>query len=89
MNLTWRYVSNVRDNRITDFRLPSRQYWGLSFGYRPDRGFLEGLEIRGGVTNLTNTDPILYPSYVEANTEPSTYDVIGRRYFVRMTYRFL
>jgi outer membrane receptor protein involved in Fe transport len=88
MNLTWRYVGHVQDNWITDFRLPSRQYWGLSFGFSPDSGFLEGLAIRGGVTNLTNTDPILYPSSVEANTEPSTYDVIGPRYFVRMTYSF-
>ena len=83
------YVGDVQDNWITDFRLPSKQYWGLTLGYRPDSGFLEGLEIRGGVTNLTNTKPILYPSNVEANTEPSTYDVVGRRYFIRMTYRFM
>jgi iron complex outermembrane receptor protein len=88
MNLTWRYVSDLMDARITTFRLPSRQYWGLTLGFAPDDGFFEGLVIRAGVTNLTNTDPILYPSSVEANTEPSTYDVIGRRYFVRMTYRF-
>ena len=88
MNVTWRYISHVHDARIADFRLPSRQYWGLSFGFRPDSGFLEGLVVSGGVTNLTNTDPILYPSSIEANTEPSTYDVIGRRYFVRLGYRF-
>jgi outer membrane receptor protein involved in Fe transport len=89
MNLTWRYVGDLQDNWITDFRLPSRQYWGLTVGFRPDSGFFQGLEIHGGVTNLTNTKPILYPSNVEANTEPSTYDVVGRRYFIRMTYSFM
>jgi outer membrane receptor protein involved in Fe transport len=88
INVTWRYVGKVQDDWITDFYLPSRQYWGLTVGFSPDSKIVEGLEIRGGVTNLTNTEPVLYPSWVEANTEPSTYDVVGRQYFVRMTYRF-
>jgi len=88
VNLMWRYIGNLEDDWITDFTIPSRQYFGLTFGYAPDRGTLEGLVIRAGVTNLMNQDPPLYPSSVEANTEPSTYDVLGRRYFLRMNYRF-
>ncbi len=84
----WRYISSVDDEWIPDFVIPSRQFLDLSFGFTPDDGFLEGLAFRAGVTNLTNEDPPIYPSWVESNTEPSTYDVLGRRYFVRMNYRF-
>jgi hypothetical protein len=43
---------------------------------------------RAGITNLTDTQPAVYPSSVEANTEPSTYDVLGRRCFLRLSYQF-
>ncbi|HSN71124.1 MAG TPA: TonB-dependent receptor, partial [Steroidobacteraceae bacterium] len=44
--------------------------------------------VRAGVINLTNEDPELYSPSVDSNTDPSTYDVIGRRYFVNARYRF-
>jgi outer membrane receptor protein involved in Fe transport len=44
------------------------------------------LRLRAGVTNLTDEDPIIYPSQQQANTDPSTYDILGRRYFVSATY---
>jgi outer membrane receptor protein involved in Fe transport len=88
VNLMWRYIDNIKDDQIENFRIPSRQYFDLTFGFVPDNGFLEGIAFRAGVTNLTNTDPPVYPSWVEANTEPSIYDVLGRRYFVRLAYRF-
>jgi outer membrane receptor protein involved in Fe transport len=47
---------------------------------------LAGLRLRAGVTNLTDEDPIIYPSQQQANTDPSTYDILGRRYFVSATY---
>jgi hypothetical protein len=43
---------------------------------------------RGDITNLTDAQPVIYLSSVEANTEPSTCDVLGRRYFVRLSYQF-
>ena len=49
---------------------------------------MEGLRLRAGVTNLTDEDPIIYPSNQQSNTDPSTYDVLGRRYFVAATYSF-
>jgi outer membrane receptor protein involved in Fe transport len=42
---------------------------------------------RAGVENLTDVEPPIYPSYVQANTDPSQYDLLGRRYFVRLNYR--
>ena len=43
---------------------------------------------RDGITNLTDAQTVVYPSSVEANTEPSTYDVLGRRCFLRLSYQF-
>ena len=40
-----------------------------------------------GVENLADADPPIYPNYVQANTDPSQYEVLGRRYFVRLNYR--
>ena len=68
--------------------MPSRQYFDLTLGFTADDGWLEGLSLRGGINNLMDEDPVIYPSSVEANTEPSTYDALGRRYFVRLNYRF-
>jgi len=43
---------------------------------------------RDGISNLTDAQTVVYPSSVEANTEPSTYDVLGRRFFLRLSYQF-
>jgi outer membrane receptor protein involved in Fe transport len=48
----------------------------------------EELTIRAGVLNIENLKPPLYTPSVQDNTDPSTYDVIGRRYFVGATVRF-
>jgi len=44
--------------------------------------------VRAGVNNLTDKQPPLFTSYSNSNTDPSTYDVLGRRYFVGLTARF-
>lgn len=44
--------------------------------------------LRAGVNNLTDEDPRVYSPGVQANTDPSTYDVLGRRYYVGLTARF-
>ena len=62
-------------------------YFDLTFGYSFD-GTMEGLFLRAGVTNLTDQEPIIYPSNQQSNTDPSTYDTLGRRYFLAATYTF-
>ena len=48
------------------------------------------LELRGGVTNVTNKDPrfFSFASSSQGQTDASTYDLIGRRYFVALKARF-
>lgn len=48
----------------------------------------DNLSFRLGVSNVTNQEPRLYTPNVQANTDPSTYDVLGRRYFAGVKMRF-
>jgi outer membrane receptor protein involved in Fe transport len=45
-----------------------------------------------GIDNLTDEDPPIYTADngagVQSNTDPSTYDVLGRRYFLSADFRF-
>ena len=46
------------------------------------------VSLRAGVNNLTDEQPNVYSPGVQANTDPSTYDVLGRRYYVGLTAKF-
>lgn len=46
------------------------------------------IAVRAGVSNLTDQQPRLYSPNVQANTDPSTFDVLGRRYFVGLNAKF-
>jgi iron complex outermembrane recepter protein len=47
----------------------------------------ETFNIRAGIQNLANQQPRLYTPNVQANTDPSLYDVLGRRFFVGVNWR--
>jgi outer membrane receptor protein involved in Fe transport len=68
--------------------VPSYDYFDLFASYVVEEGMLSGLTLRAGVENLANEDPPLVASPVGANTDPSQYDVLGRRYYFNLTYRF-
>lgn len=46
------------------------------------------VQLRMGVNNVTNEEPPLYSPNIQSNTDPSTYDVLGRRYFIGINARF-
>jgi outer membrane receptor protein involved in Fe transport len=70
------------------FELDSRNYFDLTASYSFEEGMLEGLTARVGVINVANEDPVLYPSSQQANTDPTIYDVLGRRWFLNVNYSF-
>ena len=70
------------------FRIPHYDYFDLGASYDVSAGFLDGLQVRVGVENLTDEDPPIFPSYTQANTDPSQYDVLGRRYYLSLRYSF-
>lgn len=84
----WRYIGKVDDIGVPDFELDSRNYFDLTTSYAFDEGLLEGATIRVGVINVADEDPVIYPSSQQANTDPTTYDVLGRRYFLNVNYKF-
>jgi outer membrane receptor protein involved in Fe transport len=87
-NLRWRYIDSTTDLSYPDFKLDEVNYLDLTFGYAFQGNTMEGLRLRVGITNLTDEDPVIYPSDQQMNTDPATYDVLGRRYFVSATYSF-
>ncbi len=46
------------------------------------------IAVRAGVSNLTDQQPRVYTPNIQANTDPSTFDVLGRRYFVGLNAKF-
>lgn len=59
-------------------------YHNLSGSYRMS----DNLVLRGGVNNLFDQDPEYYTDPIDQNTDPFTYDLLGRRFFVKATYSF-
>jgi iron complex outermembrane receptor protein len=49
---------------------------------------LHGLHARVGIDNVFDQAPPIFPTWQQANTDPSQYDVLGRRYYLRLTYAF-
>ena len=84
----WRYIDGMQDRQVPEFTVPSYDYFDLYTSIVIDQGPLTGVTLRAGVENLTDEDPPIFPTWVAANTEPSQYDLLGRRYYVNLTYRF-
>jgi iron complex outermembrane receptor protein len=85
----WRYIDAMTDLNVPEFHTPSVNYFSLDASYEFSSGPLEGLRFDVGVENLTDQDPpILVSGSASANTDPSQYDVFGRRYFMSLRYTF-
>ena len=68
---------------ISNTGVPDNWYYDLIGSYE----VTGNLTIRAGVNNLSDQKPRLYSPNVQANTDPSLYDVLGRRYYVGIDYR--
>ncbi len=64
--------------------VPETFYW--DFGASWD--FMKNATVRVGVNNAFDQKPRTYQPNVQSGTDPSTYDVIGRRFFVQAQVRF-
>jgi iron complex outermembrane receptor protein len=62
----------------------SVMYHGLDGSFR----FSDNLILRGGINNLFDKDPPYYTDAIDQNTDPFTYDLLGRRYFMKVSYTF-
>ncbi len=68
--------------------VPSFDYHRVTARWSP----IEALDLLLGVDNLFDKDPPIYTDDAQAgqqaNTDPSTYDILGRRYYLNATYKF-
>jgi iron complex outermembrane receptor protein len=90
LGATWRYIDGMTDADLElspRFQIPSVNYFDLDASYDVS-GPLDGVRLGVGVENLTDKDPPIFPTSVQANTDPSQYDVLGRRYYVSLNYSF-
>ncbi len=62
----------------------SMWYWDVA----GDWAITDNVSLRVGVNNLFDEDPQVYAPNVQSGTDPSTYDVVGRRVFSQIKLRF-
>lgn len=90
ISLRWRHVDGMTDFRSvpvfspTAVNTPKYDLFDLTGSW----SFDERVTLRAGVNNLGDKDPPFYTSYSNSNTDPSTYDVLGRRFFVGLNAKF-
>jgi outer membrane receptor protein involved in Fe transport len=90
VQMTTRYIDGMKHantvtggSPLTNTSVSSVWYWDLMGVYE----LTSNLTLRAGVNNLFDEDPQLYTPFVQANTDPSLYDILGRRYFVGLNWR--
>ena len=88
--LVVRYIDNMihanvvtGGSRVSNTGVPETWYVDMSARY----DIMENVTLRLGVNNLLDQEPRLYSPNVQSNTDPSVYDVLGRRYFFGVDVR--
>ncbi len=88
-SLRWTYISSVVDDAADVVagdigKIDAYSYFYLNASWAVN----DTLELFGGVDNLFDKDPPRYASGFQYQTDPSTYDVIGRYFYVGARARF-
>jgi outer membrane receptor protein involved in Fe transport len=88
--LAVRYIDNMihanvitGGSRVSNLGVPETWYIDLTGRYE----IKENMTLRLGINNLLDQEPRLYSPNVQSNTDPSVYDVLGRRYFIGFDVR--
>jgi iron complex outermembrane receptor protein len=85
-----RYVDGMDDiscgagNTCTAPTVPSVTYSDISGSYY----LTDTVTLSGGINNMFDKQPPFYTNYNDSNTDPYTYDVIGRYGYVKVKVRF-
>lgn len=83
LGVRWRRVGEMQIYNTAN-KLDAIDYFDLMGTWTVN----ERVSLRAGVNNLTDQAPRTWTPGIQANTDPSTYDTLGRRYFVGLTSRF-
>jgi outer membrane receptor protein involved in Fe transport len=87
VRVSWRYMSAVDNATTTQAvkRIPAYNYYDMAFNWKINEKVRASLS----VTNMTDKKPpMLWSAAVDANTIPSSYDIIGRRYGFSLVYKY-
>jgi outer membrane receptor protein involved in Fe transport len=86
-----RYIGSMVNRLNAEFPIEtsptgvgSVTYWDSSVSYN----FAEGMMFRLGLNNMFDKQPPVYAPNVQSGTDPSLYDVIGRRYTATVQIKF-
>jgi iron complex outermembrane receptor protein len=89
-DLRMRYIGKM-DNRMSRI-FPGERFTGVAATTYWDIGgtyeVVKGVTLRAGINNLLDQKPRTYAPNVQSGTDPSTYDVIGRRLFMQVQAQF-
>ncbi|WP_116808332.1 TonB-dependent receptor domain-containing protein [Steroidobacter cummioxidans] len=91
LNVRARWIDSMQNRASVQFAgepsfsgVPSVTYLDASLSWE----FMDGGLARIGVNNLTDKEPPLYAPSVQSGTDPSLYDVVGRRIFGQLNFKF-
>lgn len=89
VSLRWQYIDSAVDLAATEANryipgVDAYNYFFLNGSYQVN----DTIQVYGGIDNLTDEAPPVYTRGFQYNTDPSTYDVIGRYYYVGVRSRF-
>ncbi|GAA0614211.1 TonB-dependent receptor [Brevundimonas kwangchunensis] len=79
----WRFVDEMtvfNSNVVLD----ATSYFDMNANWN----ITESVSLRGTVNNITDEQPQTWVPGVQANTDPSTYDILGRRFSIGLTAKF-
>jgi outer membrane receptor protein involved in Fe transport len=79
----WRRVGEMTQFGTAN-EIPQKDYFDLNASWE----ITESLSLRATVNNVGDEEPAVYSPGVQANTDPSTYDTLGRRYSIGLTAKF-
>lgn len=79
----WRYVDQMQVFASTT-SLDTTHYFDLFGSWQ----LTDAVSLRATINNLADQQPRTWSPGVQANTDPSTYDVLGRRFSVGLTAKF-
>ncbi|MEH8017461.1 TonB-dependent receptor [Rheinheimera muenzenbergensis] len=89
--LKGRYIDGMKNRLAVEMPIETQpsgtsgiMYWDTAFTYRLG----EHYSVRLGVNNLLDTEPELYAPNVQSGTDPSLYDVVGRRVTLSASVKF-
>ncbi len=90
VSATVRYIDSMEHantvkggSPLSNTGVPSTTYLDLGAKYDVTDNF----SVRASIVNATDQEPRLYSPNVQANTDPSLYDVLGRSFFVGINFR--